>query len=214
MVEHIQNLDQVLADLERAGVTISGAKSQFCQAGIKIVGYICDAAGRHPDTSKVLKILDWPECTDTTSAQAFLGVCVYYRIWIRNFAQVAFPIYHLLKKNTPFIWGKEQIEAMDLLKLALTTSPTLVSLDYSEEVGEIILAVDASLEGWGRVLMQLVQGKRHPSRYESGIWSSAEKKYDATKRKCRGVLKALKKFRYWLYRVRFVLETDANVLVA
>ncbi len=57
-LEHIQNLDKVLADLERAGVTIAGAKSQFCQAGFKIVGHICDADGRHPDTSKVLKILD------------------------------------------------------------------------------------------------------------------------------------------------------------
>ena len=62
--------------------------------------------------------------------------------------------------------------------------------------------------------MQLVQGKRHPSRYESGIWSTAEKKYDAIKRECRGVLKALKKVRYWLYWVRFIQETDASVLVA
>ena len=80
VVEHIQNLDHVLADLERAGVTISGAKSKFCQVGIKIVRYICDVNGRHPDTSKILKILDWPEYTDITSAQAFLGVCVYYQI--------------------------------------------------------------------------------------------------------------------------------------
>lgn len=106
--EHIQNLDKVLADLERAGVTIAGAKSQFCQAGLKIVGFICDADGRHPDTSKVLKILDWPECTDVTSARAFMGVCVYYRIWIRDFAQVAAPIYLLFKKNAPFIREKEQ----------------------------------------------------------------------------------------------------------
>ena len=68
VVEHIKNLDKVLADLERARVTIAGAKSQFCQAGIKIVGYICNADGCHPDTSKVLKISDWLECTDTTSA--------------------------------------------------------------------------------------------------------------------------------------------------
>ena len=30
MVEYIQNLDQVLTDLKKAGVTISRAKSQFC----------------------------------------------------------------------------------------------------------------------------------------------------------------------------------------
>ncbi len=88
------------------------------------------------------------------------------------------------------------MEAMDLLKLALTTPPALVSLDYTYGAGDIILAVDASLEWWGRVLMPLVQGKRHLSRHERGIWSSTEKKYDATKRECRGVLKALKKVRY------------------
>lgn len=42
VLEHIQWLDRVLADLEHAGCTISGAKSQFCMAGLKIVGYICD----------------------------------------------------------------------------------------------------------------------------------------------------------------------------
>ena len=38
--------------------------------------------------------------------------------------------------------------------------------------------------------------------------------YDATKCECCAVLKALQKVRYWLYGVHFVLETDANVLVA
>ena len=93
----------------------------------------------------------------------------------------------------PIIWRKEQVEAMDLLKLALTTLPALVSVDYIAEVGDIIFTIDASLEGWGGVLIQLVQGKRHPSRYESGIWSSVEKKYDATKQKCRGVFESSKK---------------------
>ena len=66
---------------------------------------------------------------------------------------------------------------MDLLKLALISSLALVLLDYSKDAGEIILAVDASLEGWGGVLMQLVKDKKYPSRYESGIWSTEEKKY-------------------------------------
>lgn len=62
--------------------------------------------------------------------------------------------------------------------------------------------------------MQLVPGKKHPSRYESGIWSNAERNYDSTKQERRGVLKALKKVRYRLYVIRFNLETDASVLVA
>ncbi len=154
--KHIRNLDKVLADLKRAGVTIARAKSQFCHTSIKIIEYICDADGNYPNTSKVLKIFDWPECTDVTSARAFMGVYVYYQIWINNFAQVASLIYHLFNKNISFTWGKEQMKAIDLLKLALTTPPALVYLDYIDVVGDIILAVDASLEGWERVLMQLV----------------------------------------------------------
>lgn len=39
------------------------------------------------------------------------------------------------------------MEAMDLLKLAFITPLTLVSLDYTDRVGNIILVVDISLEG-------------------------------------------------------------------
>jgi hypothetical protein len=46
------------------------------------------------------------------------------------------------------------------------------------------------------------------------LWNKAERGYDTTKRECRGVLKAFRKLRHWLYGVHFVLETDANVLVA
>ncbi len=214
MLEHIINLDRVLSDIERAGATI-GPKSQFCMDGIKLVGYVCGAEGRLPDSQKVIKILEWPPCTDVTSARAFLGVCVYYRIWIVSFSEKAEPIYRLLRKGVVFIWGPEQDIAMDALKIALTTAPALVRLDYSILAGLIILAVDASGLGWGATLSQEDEkGRRHPCRYESGLWNKAEAGYDATKRECRGVLKALKKVRNYLYGVHFILETDANVLVA
>lgn len=88
------------------------------------------------------------------------------------------------------------MEAINLLKLALISLPALVLHDYSKDTDKIILTMDASLEGWERVVIQLIKGKRHFFRYGSGIWSNIEKKYNATKRKCRGVLKALKKVKY------------------
>ena len=44
--------------------------------------------------------------------------------------------------------------AMDRLKEALTTPPTLVSIDYVLSAGSIIVTVDASKVGWGRILQQ------------------------------------------------------------
>jgi len=46
--EAISNLDSVLADIERAGGTISGLKSAFIVEGLKVVAYICDENGRQP----------------------------------------------------------------------------------------------------------------------------------------------------------------------
>ncbi len=145
IVEHIQSLDAVLADLERAGVTISGAKSQFCMASLQIVRFIFDSAGRYLDTAKVLKIIDWPECQDIREARVFIGVCVYYPIWIQHFSFIASPIYNLFRKNVLFSWNRSHTEVMDLLKIALTSPPAFVSLDYSDLAEDIILAVDASL---------------------------------------------------------------------
>lgn len=75
-----QNLDKLLADLEQVEVTIAGAKSQFYQVSIKIIGYICNIDGCHLNILKVLKILDWSECINTTSSCIFMGICIYYYI--------------------------------------------------------------------------------------------------------------------------------------
>jgi hypothetical protein len=215
VLEHIQNLDRTLADLERAGATLSAVKSMFCMAGLRIVGYVCDAEGRHPDSAKILKILEWTRCDDLTEARAFLGICGYYRIWIEFYSLIAEPIYWLFRKGYVFRWEEKQAEAMEALKDAITSAPALVGIEYGEGAGEIIAAFDASKRGWGAVLMQLdEQKRRHPARYESGIWSPSEMNYDAGKLECKAVLKGLKKFRQYLYGVHFIVEVDAKTLVA
>src|SRR5438046_808140 len=105
--------------------------------GIKIMGYVCGAEGRSPDSAKVIKILEWRPCTNVSEARAFIGVCIYYRIWVKNFAIVAAPIYYLFKKGVEWVWGQEQDMAMDNLKVALTWAPALVKIDYSEGAGDI-----------------------------------------------------------------------------
>jgi hypothetical protein len=94
----------------------------------------------------------------------------------------------------------ERQHAIDKLKEYLMRSPTLVSLDFSTSAGLIVLSVDASTTiGWGAILQQLQDdGTTKPARYENGLWSTPEKKYDAVKL-CRGLLKAMKKLWFWLF---------------
>ena len=55
--------------------------------------------------------------------------------------------------------------------------------------------------------------KRYPLRYKSGVQSDAKRRYNAGKRECKSVLKALKKFRLYIYSVRFILKLDAKTLI-
>lgn len=70
-----------------------------CNPGLRIVGYVTDSGGTHPEVAKLIKIINWPEPMDATGARAFIGICVYYKIWIEGFAILAEPIYRLLKKD-------------------------------------------------------------------------------------------------------------------
>jgi hypothetical protein len=40
-----------------------------------------------------MKIIKWLACRNVTEARAFIGLCVYYRAWIKDFSVVAEPIF-------------------------------------------------------------------------------------------------------------------------
>lgn len=213
VLEHLMNLDAVLVNVELSGCSIAAKKSFFCQKAAPLVGYLCGTHGRKPLEDKVLKIIEWEACKNLTEVRAFLGITGYYRIWIEGYAWIAKPLTELLKKDASWEWGGAQKEAMRVLKEKVVTAPILVSLDLSEGAGEVILMVDACILGWGAVLMQVIEGKRHPVRFESGTWTDAEKKYDATKLECKGALHAVRRMRMQIYGYPFTLETDSRVLV-
>ena len=115
--------------------------------------------------------------------RVFIDICVYYWIWIKDFAVIAQLIYILFRKSQVFIWKDSQIWAMKILKLVLIIAPAFKIIDYSEGADMIICAVDTSGEGWGDNLIQVEQNgkQQHAIWYESGIWFNVEKCYDAGK---------------------------------
>ena len=76
-------------------------------------------------------MINWKPCATVTEVKGFMGLYVYYRIWIKDFAVRADPLYQLTRsKNQTFEWGQEQQEAMDDLKQALIMAPALKPINY------------------------------------------------------------------------------------
>ena len=58
------------------------------------------------DNEKVKAILEWPSPTNVKEVQSFIGLCNYYRLFIKDFAKISNPIHKLTRKNVEFVWGK------------------------------------------------------------------------------------------------------------
>ena len=82
--------------------------------------------------------------------------------------------------------------AMDTLKKVI---PRLQFLSPLISLHQDLNVHASTSAGWGVVLSQLQSdGDIHNARFESGIWSDVERKYDVLKLECPRLLKNLKKF--------------------
>lgn len=117
------------------------------------------------------------------------------RVFIKDFASISRPLTSLLKKDVPFEFTEDHIEAMSLIKHAIITCPALHPIDYSSD-RPVILAIDSSLIAVGFILFQLGKdGKRYPSRFCSITWNERESRYSQAKLELYGLFRALKAIR-------------------
>ncbi len=108
VMKHIQWLNDVLTDIEKADWIIFEKKFQFCCEELRVVEFVCDVKERHSDTTKIIKILNWFFCQDVVDVREFIEICVFYRIFIASFVFIAQSIYAFLKKNVSFVWKLAQ----------------------------------------------------------------------------------------------------------
>nr|GFB82422.1 putative reverse transcriptase domain-containing protein [Tanacetum cinerariifolium] len=73
------------------------------------------------------------------------------RSFIEGFSLIAKPLTKLTQKNKTYEWGEEEEEAFQLLKDKLCSAPILALPEGSED---FVVYCDASLKGYGAVLMQ------------------------------------------------------------
>nr|GEV83996.1 hypothetical protein [Tanacetum cinerariifolium] len=72
-----------------------------------------------------------PYPTIMKGVRSFLGHAGFYRRFIQDFSKIARPMTHLLKKETPFVFSKDCIDAFETLKKKLIEASILVVPDWN-----------------------------------------------------------------------------------
>jgi len=101
----------------------------------------------------------------------------------------------MLKKDSQIKWTEEAVKSFNLVKLALSSAPTLISPDYTQD---FILFSFASEHTLAAVLMQKREGVERPIAFFSRIIRDRALKYNIIEKQALALVKALKDFRVYI----------------
>lgn len=170
------------------------------------LGYIVGQGHVKPDPNKVAAIQDFPVPISQKQVRRFLGVCVWYRRFIRGFASVATPLTNTLKKRNTFLMSPEAVNSFEALKTALISAPLLSNPDFSKP---FVIQCDASSNGIGGVLFQYdEENNEKPIAYFSEKLNDCQQKYSVTEQECYAAVRAVSKFRHYIEGTAFTIITD------
>jgi len=207
---HVEILTEVFKRLVDNKLELRLDKCEFLQKEIKYLGYIISGEGIKPDSKGMQAVKDFPVPTKTHEVQSFLGLCSYFRRFVKDFSTKAKPLYDLVRKDRKFEFGAKELECFEILKVNLLEAPILALYNPKDPTE---LHCDASALGFGSILMQKKKdSKFHPVFYFSKRTTDVEAKYHSFELETLAVVYSLQRFRIYLQGIQFKIVTDCSAL--
>jgi hypothetical protein len=130
--DHVKDVSTVLGLVAKSDIRLSPKKCHIAYQSIKALGHTVSNLGIGTLEETVRSVKEYPTPHNVKSLQRFLGLAVYYRRFVKDFARQASPLYKLLEKDAPYKWTSEQEDSMNALKDALTSAPVLAHPNYEK----------------------------------------------------------------------------------
>nr|XP_016490707.1 PREDICTED: uncharacterized protein LOC107810438 [Nicotiana tabacum] len=184
--EHfLNNLRQVLKRCEETNLVLNWEKCHFMVDEGIVLGHKISKHGIEVDRAKIEIISKLPPPTSGKGVQSFLGHAGFYRRFIKDFSKIANPICKLLEKDVKFMFDEKCLKAFEEFKQNLTSTPIIVTPDWSLPFE---LICDASGVSIGAVLSQRHNKVLHPVYYASKTLNGAQMNYTVTEQELLAII--------------------------
>ncbi len=147
--EHIKHVRAVLQKIREANLKLKLSKCKWFEQELTFVGHKIGVNGIKSDPRNIEKIKNAQVPSNTTQLRGFLRLAQYYRQYVKDYADIAGPLYDMLKNDAQEYWGPAQQAAFDNLKEKLTNELIRAHLNFDKSFK---LYTDASDTGLGAVL--------------------------------------------------------------
>eukprot|EP00253_Pinus_taeda_P025418 PITA_25418 len=161
----------------------------------KLLGHIISKDGIHIDPPRVQAIqqIDLPQ--NKKEIQSFNGKMNFLRRFVPNLAEHLREMTNMLKKDSQVKWTEEAVKSFNLVKMALSSAPVLVSPDYTQD---FIFFSFASEHTMATVLLQKRDDHERPIAFFNKAIRDAALKYKIIEKQALALVKALKDFRVYI----------------
>lgn len=208
MKEHLAILNETFELARHHKLKFRLDKCSFLYNSITYLGYTINENGIQPSVANIESVVNYPILRNIKEVHRFVGLASYFRRFISRFSMITKPLYDLLKKNTIFKFGAEEINAFDVLKSYLSNKPIL---SIYSPVAITELHCDANANGFGAILLQKQKdGQFKPISYFSHRTSAVEAKYHSFELECLAVIYAIKRFHVYLVSIKFKIVIDCD----
>ena len=201
---------QVISLLMNAGIKLKLSKCAFFQEKIEILGLEVADNKVFPGKRKTHAITSFPEPKGLKDVQRFLGLCNWFRDFIPDFTDIAFPLTSLTKKDTPFIFGPDQQRAFNRFKEILSQSPVLTIFDPNKPSE---LYTDASAVGISGILCQRDEQKRpQVVEYFTKRLTADQANWKSYDLESLALVESVEHFEHYLTGSKFTVFTDNSAV--
>eukprot|EP00253_Pinus_taeda_P013958 PITA_13958 len=193
--EHLYHLKIIFQKCRKYGISLNLKKSLFAMDEGKLLGHIISKDGIRVDPTHVEAIQQIEQPRNKKELQSFNGKLNFLRRFIPNLAEHLREITSMLKKDSQVKWTEEAVKSFNLVKLSLSSSPILISPDYTQDFIVFSFAFEHTLAA---VLMQKREGVEKPISFFNQIIRDGALKYNIIEKQALALVKALKYFHVYI----------------